>query len=297
MKLLLAAAMIMAIALTGEPAIQPLTKLLITPSRHYPEQPAASAIPQPVQTGQEELVLAAQSIIAIDLDTAQVLFAKDAGKPRPIASITKLATALVLLDQHKPDQTVTIPAISPLGPADAKLGIVEGQTFALSELLKALLIPSANDVAEALAIWDAGNNANFSAKMNDLVARWGIQDMHFSTPSGLTEDNNYASAEALGKLAKLALTNKVIAETVTQSTAIVTDATGKAYHVSSTNQLLADKRVKGLKTGYTLEAGQSFVGLTNIKDKKVITVVLNSPDRFGETAALINWIERNYQWH
>lgn len=296
MKLLLALSLTIVLALIGESASRPLVRLLASPSVYYPAPATHRDLPQPILTGKEEPGLMAPSVMAMDVQTGQVLFAKDANTPRPIASITKLATALVILDHHNLDEVVTIPNITPSRPDDAKLGIAPGQKFVLSELIKALLIPSANDVAEALAIWDAGSNANFSAKMNNLVARWGISDMHFNTPSGLIEDNNYASASSLAKLGKLALTSKVIAETVSQSTATLSDKTGNVYPVVSTNKLLEDPRIKGLKTGYTVAAGQSFVGLADIGGHQVITVVLNSPDRFSETASLINWIERNYQW-
>jgi D-alanyl-D-alanine carboxypeptidase (penicillin-binding protein 5/6) len=176
------------------------------------------------------------------------------------------------------------------------LGLIPGQKFKLGELIEAALIPSANDAADALALFDAGTIDGFNGKMNDLITDWGISDSRFTSASGLNETGQAVSALSLAKLAKLAITNQTIAQTVSQSLGIVTDLSGTSYRVTSTNRLLSDPRVKGIKTGFTPAAGQSLVVLAMIRGRPVITVMLNSPDRFGETLNLIDWVERTYQW-
>jgi D-alanyl-D-alanine carboxypeptidase len=251
---------------------------------------------QPVKIGAASLVLGAAGGIAVDPATNTVLFEQAGNRRLPIASITKLATAVVILGAHDLDQTVTVPAL-PAYPEGAELmGLQPGQQFKLRDLLRAALIPSYNDAADALAIWDSGSLAGFITKMNQLTSDWGIGGVHFTSANGLSESDNYASAAALVKLAKLALTSPVIRQTVAQTNLDIADLAGQGYHLGTTNELLRDPRFSGIKTGYTVTAGQCLVALAKIHDQPVITVVLGSPDRFGETAALVNYLERNYQW-
>jgi D-alanyl-D-alanine carboxypeptidase len=217
-------------------------------------------------------------------------------QPLPIASITKLMTVLVILKSHQLTESVTIPALPAYKPEDAKMGLTSGQTFVLKDLLAAALIPSANDAADALAIWDSGTIAAFSAKMNRLAQDWGIEGVRFSNPSGLIDQDNYANARALAQIGKLAMTNGTVRQLVATSQTSINDTAGHTYVLTSTDQLLSDGRVKGLKTGFTAAAGQCFMSLAVINGHQVITVVLNSPNRFSETEQLINWIQQNYQW-
>ncbi|HSH31766.1 MAG TPA: serine hydrolase [Candidatus Saccharimonadales bacterium] len=256
-----------------------------------PHQPLA----EPIRTGPEELKLAARAAYAVDLNTAAPLYQQNSRQALPIASITKIVTAMVIIKSHDLEEVVTVPALPSYRPEDAQLGLTPGQRFKLRDLLAASLIPSANDAADTLAIFDAGSGSAFAAKMNRLVGEWGITEMSFTNPSGLP-DGNVASAENLAKISKIALANPSFSTLVATNAVTISDLGGKSYPLVSTNQLLADARIIGLKTGYTPTAGQSFVSLATIKGHRVITVVLNSPDRFGETTQLINWIERSYSW-
>jgi serine-type D-Ala-D-Ala carboxypeptidase (penicillin-binding protein 5/6) len=251
----------------------------------------------PTKTGTQELALGSASALAWDVDSATPIYKVSSNKQLPIASITKLVTVLVILRDHKLDEVVTIPALPPYQPEEVTLGLTPGQTFVLKDLLAAALIPSANDAADALAIYDSKTIEAFSAKMNRLVSEWGISDTNFNSSSGLVDTNNYATAEALARLASLALTNQTVATLVQTPKTTISDSAGRSYELISTDKLLGDSRVKGVKTGFTAAAGQCFVALVEIKGHRVITVVLGSPDRFAETLTLINWIENNYTWH
>lgn len=242
------------------------------------------------------LNLSASSVYAVDLDSAKVLYEQAANTTRPIASLTKLVTAMVILHTHDLDEIVTIPPLPTYQPDDAKLGITAGQQFKLVDLLSATLIPSANDAADALAIYDSGSLALFTAKMNNLAKQWGIVDAHFTSANGLHEQDNYASASALAKFAKIALHNPYFAKTVSSSSSTISDQAGNTYALITTNRLLANNRFTGLKTGFTAAAGQSLIALTTSNGHQIITVVLNSPDRFAETTALANWIDQSYRW-
>ena len=252
--------------------------------------------PLPIRMTTDTLTLGAASAIAIDKDTATVLYSKNADARLPIASVTKLITALVILSRHSPTEKITIPAL-PTYPKEAEtIGLVPGETFTLSDILEAALVPSANDAADALAIYDAGSVTKFAAQMNTKMSQWGISDARFVSASGLQDDGNYASAAALAKIANLAIANPALAKIVKYTTVTISSSTGRTYNLSSTNELLASGRFYGIKTGYTLAAGECFVGLTRVNGHEVITVVLDADSRFGATTTLTNWIGRSWQW-
>ncbi len=259
------------------------------------KQSLASVVGQPYQLNGSKISLNASEVLAVDLLSGTTLQAKNPDQPRPIASIVKLATAVVILRGHSLDETVTVPKLPSYPTGAVVLNLTPGQKFKVGELLKAALIPSANDAADALAIWDSGSTAQFAAKTNVLLDYWGIKDIHLVDANGLNAGSK-ASARALEKLGELALLNPTIAATVNTPKATVKDESGKSYAVQTTNHLLVDPRFDGIKTGYTEASGQGLVALAKIKGHKVITVVLNSPDRFGETLALVNFLSKTWSW-
>lgn len=272
-------------------------------SLNHPQAAIESAAPvhrldQPVTISHEPLTLAAASAYAVDADTMTPLYSSNADKPLPIASLTKIGTALVTLKDHSPEQVITVPSNLPTySPADALLRVVPGEQFRFDQLLAAALIPSANDAADSLALNTQPTMASFSTAMNQLTSDWRIEGVHYSNASGLTDTDNYATAQALAKLVKLGLKNQLFAKLTSTTSTSITDLAGRSYNLKSTNELLgSDPRISGIKTGFTPAAGQCFVGLANIKGHRVITVILGSPDRFGETRQLLDWIEHNWDW-
>jgi D-alanyl-D-alanine carboxypeptidase (penicillin-binding protein 5/6) len=252
--------------------------------------------PLPVQTGSAPLSLQATGAYAVDTQTGTVLYSQNANTPHPIASITKLVTALVILSRHKPDTTVTIPKLPTYQTADQTLGFMQGEKYTLQDLVDATLVYSADDGADAMALWDAGSIPKFAARMNAKMSEWGIHDAHFSNPSGLVDAGNGASPAAVAKIAELAMASPVIRQAVGESQGSITSAADRTITFISTDDLLAGGQFYGIKTGYTQAAGECFVGLTRISGHEVITVVLGANDRFGATVQLTNWISQNWQW-
>lgn len=275
-----------------------LTRLHVAPQiqADSPKTEAYQPVAVPMKIGGGEPNITASSGLAIDVTTGQTLFERDADQKRPIASITKLVTALVILSRHSEDQVVTIPTLPSYGPDDEVVGLQAGMQMTIGDLLKALLINSGNDAADALAQIDSGSQPAFAKTMNQLMQDWQIKDASFSNPSGLSDAGNGASARALATLGQLALRNPLIEQTVRTQAAVINDRNGHSISLKTTDQLLSDGHFQGIKTGYTPAAGQCFVGLTTIQGHRVITVVLNSPDRFGETTSLTSWIDHTYQW-
>lgn len=255
-----------------------------------------SSAPVPIVNA-TNLQLAARSFLAIDAATGTVLYQKDADTPRPIASLTKMMTILAILKDHDPDEQVTIPQLLGYKQGDALAGLVPGDTLEVSNLIAASLIPSHNDAADALAIYDSGTKEKFYGKMNDIAKEWGLRNATFASASGLQDVGNTASARDVATMARLGLHNKLFSELTATQTMKVTSQQGRVYTLKTTNELLDGIRVFGIKTGYTPVAGECLVTLSKIQGHDVITVMLGSPDRFGETTRLLNWVDTNTTWH
>lgn len=287
------------IGLTRGPAQGSLEKAL---SNNHPQASIESVLSTykpslAIAISNEPLSLAAASAYAVDADTFTPLFSLNSDKQLPIASLTKIGTALIALKNNSSDQIITIPNLPTYSSQDALAHLLPGEQFRFNQLLAAALIPSANDAADSLAITTAGNIEGFTSSMNQMLAEWEIENTHYSNASGLVDKDNYASSRSLAKLAKLGLSNALFAQLTSTPHTSITDLTGRTFELKTTNELLgSDPRISGIKTGFTAAAGQCFVGLATIKGHKVITVILGSPNRFGETKQLLDWIERNWSW-
>ncbi|MBI4994913.1 D-alanyl-D-alanine carboxypeptidase [Candidatus Peregrinibacteria bacterium] len=244
-------------------------------------------------------VLEAHSAYAIDLKSGTPLFIKNIFSRRPIASITKLVTAMVILDNHDINEKVTVGKNPPLQEG-SKMRLAEGEIITVEALLTGLLIASANDAATALAETDAGNEKAFISKMNEKARHLGLKNTHFSNAKGFDEKSNYSTAYDIMLFSREALNYPFIKSTVSIKNTQVASSNGKIKHaLESTNELLENPyfKVIGLKTGRTPAAGESFVALAEIENgRQILTAVLDSPDRFKETKILIDWIVRNYKF-
>ena len=238
--------------------------------------------------------MASQALI-YDTDSGVKLLEKDIDSPKPIASLTKLMTALIIMEDHKPSEIVTVGKLPILGLEDQKMGLVEGEEIEVGELLKALLIYSANDAANALAIYDSESLENFSIKMNDKASQWGLTKTKFEDPSGLSP-NNTSSANDLLKIATILSVNDTFKNITSTAYTKVSNLSGKSYDITTTNKILGLGGVVGMKTGFTLEAGQCLITAAQRNGRRIITIVLNSPDRFQESKNMVEWSFKNYIW-
>ncbi len=251
----------------------------------------------PIVTNATNLQLAAGSVLAVDATTGTVLYAKNSDQTRPIASLTKIMTVLAVLKDHDPSDKITIPALSGYKPGEVIAKLVTGDTLTVKDLVAASLIPSDNDAADTLAIYDSGTKEKFYGKMNTIAKEWGLRNTTFASASGLQDAGNQSSATDLATLARLGLYNKLFSELTATKTMKITSEQGRVYTLSTTNDLLDGVRVIGLKTGYTPAAGECLVTRSVINGHEVITVMLGSRDRFGETARLLDWLTNNITWH
>ncbi|KKU80165.1 MAG: Serine-type D-Ala-D-Ala carboxypeptidase [Candidatus Peregrinibacteria bacterium GW2011_GWA2_47_7] len=244
-------------------------------------------------------VIHASSALAFDIGSETILYEKNIHEPRNMGSITKLMTAMVILDNHGLDEIVTI-SLDPNQIAGSKVWLYKNEQLTVADLLEAALIPSGNDAAVALATFDAGSEVLFVDKMNKKAEEIGLSQTHFGNSTGFDSFNNVSTAYDIMQLARSALTYDFIKKTVATSEKTIRSHNGKIAHkLETTNELLNNTayRVKGMKTGTTPGAGPSFVGL--IEDDfghEILTVILNSPDRFQETKVIFEWTVQAYRW-
>lgn len=243
-------------------------------------------------------VINAKSSISIDLDTGEILYEKNAHKQLPVASITKLMTILIILEENDLSEKVII-SNNAAGTEGSTMFLRAGEEISIENLLYGALINSANDAAVALAEFNAENVKKFVEKMNRKARELNLTDTHFSNPIGLDESNNYSSAYDISILAKYLYKNEFIKTSAKIKKMDVKSISENFSHkLESTNDLLNSYlKINGLKTGKTDSAGLCLVAIAeNDQGKEIITIVLDSPARFEESKILIDWTFRAYQW-
>ena len=247
-----------------------------------------------------ELTLGSQAAIIIDDASGKVLFEKNATDRLPMASITKLMTALVVLDATN-NQTSAVVTVASQATAEtgSKMFLLGNEKITVQNLLRGLLIESANDAAVALGYGTTRNMSEFVRRMNAKAVTLGLEDTHFSNPTGFDAPDHYSTASDLAKLAQAAIRNPILANIMTTKQITVQDISGQHKHtLTTTNKLLGQyQNVIGIKTGTTGEAGASLVTCAvGAAGQKVIVVLLDSPDRFGEGKQALDWALQNHSW-
>ncbi len=248
-------------------------------------------------------LLTARSVAVVDRDSSVLLYGRNEKLQILPASTVKIMTALVALDYYSLDQVLVVGKIDDLGQ-DIKL--VEGEKMTFKNLLYGLLVASANDAALILPQNYPGGKVAFVQAMNQKAKDLNLKGTYFANPTGLDSDQegkmltdfSYSTASDLAQLASLALKKEIILEIVSTQSITISDVNGKIFHqLGNINQLIGKfPGMKGLKTGYTEEAGECLVGYTERNGHGLITVVMGSQDRFGETVKLTNWVFDNFQW-
>jgi len=245
-------------------------------------------------------VAEAKGILLMDVDTGIVMFEKNLDQRLPMASLTKIMTAVIILDSHSLDEVVTVEDnFNNMGELGVRMWLQQYEKITVGDLLIGLLVPSAGDAAIALATYHSGSVKDFINEMNEKAKILNLRNTHFTNPIGLDENEHYSSAYDLAILTKYALRNKDFRRIVRIQNATVTSVSGVIEHkLEGTDELLNSYLdIRGVKTGTTDAAGQSLISLArNSNGKEVIVVLLNSPDRFQESKEIIDWGFRNFKW-
>ncbi len=231
--------------------------------------------------------LSASGVLLLDAASSQEIYSKSPDVRRPIASLTKIMTALLVLERHSTSTIVTIPPIAE-NIRGSTVGLIPGQHISVGNLTKALLLPSANDAAYALATFDAKGVGAFVRTMNERAVAMGLENTHFANPAGLDHPEQYSTPRDLGWLALAALRNPTFASIVQTRSARVSTSEGKEYSLRNTNELLHyNEDVYGVKTGTTDAAGECLIVLFREKDRPYLLVLLGSKDRYTDSLHIL----------
>lgn len=240
--------------------------------------------------------LSAECAILTDADSGRVLFEKNADKRMGMASTTKLMTALVALQISDKNRVIAIPKEA-VGVEGSSVYLVEGERLTLAELLRALLLSSANDAATAIAIALSGSVEAFAEKMNETAEGLGLIDTHFTNPHGLYDDEHYTTARELAIISAEALKNELIAEIVAEKKATVPhDGEADKRLLVNHNKLLRSyKGAIGMKTGFTKKTGRCLVSAARRDGLTLIAVTLNAPDDWNDHHSLLDYGFDNFE--
>ena len=231
-----------------------------------------------------------RAVVIFDEDTDQVLMDINGDVALPPASLTKLMTALLILEESNLQDQVTMIGADLIGGAN--MGAQAGESYTVEQLLWGLLIPSANEAAMALARHHSGQVHVFVQRMNLRAQELGLTNTTFVNPEGFDEDGHRASAKDLLTLSRLLWQNPLFREIVGTSSVTLGGRFSR-----TTNELLGvDPQVNGVKTGTTLEAGQCLILSIDRDGHQFYIAVMNSQDRFADARVLKAKIEENYVW-
>ena len=239
-------------------------------------------------------IISAQGALAVDLVTMMPLYEKNPDARLLPASTTKIITALVAMEEYDNDDVFLVNGKNIEGQ---KMGLITGEKIDFSSLLDGLLIFSANDAAEVLAVNYPGGRDVFISEMNKKALDLGLNNTNFENPTGFDGGNHRTTSSDLIRVGIAAMEIPEFAQIVSQKEKVVTSVDGIHVHkLTNTNILLGQNGILGIKTGWTENARENLVTYLEKDGKKIMIALLGSQDRFGETQEIIDWVFDHYQW-
>lgn len=241
--------------------------------------------------------VSAQSAVVLTADTGTVLFEKDGHTPRPVASTTKIMTALLALEaaQERGDPLVDITQ-EMVAVEGSSMGLQAGDSISLTGLAAGMLLASGNDAANAAALYLDASLESFAARMNQRAAVLGMEDTHFVTPSGLDGEDaqglgHLSTAYDMALLARAALEDQAFRQLCSSPSLAVEFAEPvKRVTYTNHNKLLTQYQgCVGVKTGFTKEAGRCLVSAAERDGALLIAVTLNAPNDWEDHTALLDY--------
>ena len=233
--------------------------------------------------------VSAKAAALYDAASNSFLYTKNADTRLPMASTTKIMTALVAIESSPLDKNVMISDMA-IGTEGSSLYLKKGEIMSMSDLLMGLMLRSANDAAAAIAYEISGSIEAFADKMNEKAASIGVTDTHFTNPHGLDDENHYTTAADLAIITAEALKNDTFLEIVSTEKCIIKNFDGEARLLTNHNKLLSlyDGAI-GVKTGFTKKSGRCLVGAAERDGMRLIAVTINAPDDWNDHEALFDF--------
>lgn len=250
----------------------------------------------PISQGLPLPALSGHAVLVKDLDTNTILYQKEVNVAIPIASTTKIMTALVGSEFFKSNSVLLVTEKAKVG--GAQVGFNIGETLSFRSVLYGMLLNSGNDAAFTIAENYPGGTLGFVSAMNKKAEDLNLRNTHFENPAGFDSPQHFSSAADLAIISEQALKDPLLARIfATKETQILSLDKKYTHDLYNLNKLLSSvPGVLGIKTGYTELAKENLVTLVDRDNHKVLTVVLGSDDRFGDSTKLIEWAFQNYIW-
>ncbi len=242
--------------------------------------------------------LSAASATVFEASSGHPVLARNAGQRRLIASTTKLMTALVTVASPLPLTHVCVAPPYAAAPIESQIGLRAGERMTIHDLLQAVMLPSANDAAAALAVCVAGSRAAFVDRMNAHLRALGLRHTHFTTPIGLDDGGNYATAADLARLGIAARKDGFLRRTMDLPRASLRSGAHPRTVVNRNDLVREVPWVNGVKTGHTNAAGYILVASGTQKGLTFVTAVLGDPSeatRDADALALLKWAFAAYR--
>ena len=240
--------------------------------------------------------ISAKGAVLLEIDSGDVVFGKNEHAPLPMASTTKIMTALVVLENARLSDTV---AIEPnmVGIEGSSIYLRVGEVLTVEDLLYALLLESANDASVALAIHTSGSVEAFADMMNQKACELGLKSTNFTNPHGLDDTNHYTTAHDLAIIASNAMQNEDFARIVSTKKSVIPLSNGEGSRVLvNHNRLLRTYNgAIGIKTGYTKRCGRCLVSSAERNGVRLICVTLNAPNDWNDHKALLDYGFTQYE--
>ena len=236
----------------------------------------------------ERPTIKASAVYMVELQSGRVLLEKNATHRLPPASLTKIMTALIALESAPLQKVVKIDRRAVLH--HSSYDFRPGEEFLLRDLVTAMLVVSANDACEAIAWHIGGDDKRFVVMMNERARKLGLTNTHFANPCGFDAPGHYSTAADLAKLTEQALKQpffSMMVRTLVREISTVNGARKMSLH--STNELLVDPDVNGVKTGYTSKAGRCLIASMFKDGQRLLLVALNMMDQWGQAARLLRY--------
>ena len=236
------------------------------------------------------LSLSAESAILIDADSGRVLYQKNAFVRLPMASTTKIMTALVAIESGNIDRAVKIDNRA-RGVEGSSIYLADGEVLSMRDLVYALLLASANDAAAAIAFEISGSIEDFAILMNQKADELGLTSTHFVNPHGLHAEEHYTTAYDLAKITAEALKNEIFLEICSSKTKkIPLNVNEGTRYLTNHNKLLRSYNgCIGVKTGFTKKSGRCLVSAAEREGLRLVAVTLNAPDDWRDHTAMLDF--------
>lgn len=239
----------------------------------------------------------AKAMCVMEKDSKRVIYSKNMDSSLPMASTTKIVTAITVIQNCKDLEEYVQIDDSAVGVEGSSIYLRKGETMRVKDLLYGLMLRSGNDSAVALACYLSGNVTKFAQLMNETATKLGCKNSHFDNPHGLDSATHYTSAYDLALITSYALNNPIFAQIVSTKTHVVeaTNKTDKRYFTNKNKLLSTLNGCTGVKTGYTKKAGRCLVSSCKRENTEYVCVVLNCGPMFEESCELLNYALKNYK--